>query len=184
MFSKDNMRVWEALDRLEVHTEESRVDILSQISTFRSEISHALTALKRDLEKSTSAVPPMKGSASTSPAMLHESDYNDRISLTSILANSRSQASDAEAALTILNSLAFDRMRYRHATILEAHPKTFEWAFQNQLQSWLRSSHPVFWITGKPGSGKSTLMKYLVNNPRTPLALETWSHSRRLIVAD
>ena len=32
---------------------------------------------------------------------------------------------------------------------------------------WLRSDDPVFWIQGKPGSGKSTLMKYLIEHERT-----------------
>ena len=32
---------------------------------------------------------------------------------------------------------------------------------------WLRSDGRIFWITGKPGSGKSTLMKHLIENKRT-----------------
>ena len=32
---------------------------------------------------------------------------------------------------------------------------------------WLRSDDRVFWIEGKPGSGKSTLMKYLTESERT-----------------
>ena len=32
---------------------------------------------------------------------------------------------------------------------------------------WLRSDNGIFWISGKPGSGKSTLMKYLTENERT-----------------
>ena len=33
--------------------------------------------------------------------------------------------------------------------------------------NWLRSDNRIFWISGKPGSGKSTLMKYLTENERT-----------------
>ena len=32
---------------------------------------------------------------------------------------------------------------------------------------WLQSDDHIFWISGKPGSGKSTLMKYLTENQRT-----------------
>lgn len=32
---------------------------------------------------------------------------------------------------------------------------------------WLRSTEPVYWVSGKPGSGKTTLMKYLLDHPRT-----------------
>ncbi|KAB8272687.1 hypothetical protein BDV30DRAFT_211801 [Aspergillus minisclerotigenes] len=37
------------------------------------------------------------------------------------------------------------------------------------LASWLEGQGPqdVFWITGKPGSGKSTAIKHLVDQPRT-----------------
>jgi NACHT domain len=32
---------------------------------------------------------------------------------------------------------------------------------------WLKSDDSIYWITGLPGSGKSTLMKYLYENPQT-----------------
>ncbi|KAF4451006.1 hypothetical protein F53441_5953 [Fusarium austroafricanum] len=32
---------------------------------------------------------------------------------------------------------------------------------------WLLSDTPIYWISGNPGSGKSTLMKYLSEHPRT-----------------
>ncbi|KAH8882335.1 hypothetical protein GQ53DRAFT_847721 [Thozetella sp. PMI_491] len=41
---------------------------------------------------------------------------------------------------------------------------TFEWVFDDNITAfpeWLRSGRGVFWIHGKPGSGKSTLMKYI-----------------------
>ncbi|KAM0271639.1 hypothetical protein ACHAQH_009027 [Verticillium albo-atrum] len=41
--------------------------------------------------------------------------------------------------------------------------------------NWLRSDSPVYWISGKPGSGKTTLMNYMVSNPRTATALRVWS---------
>jgi type II secretory ATPase GspE/PulE/Tfp pilus assembly ATPase PilB-like protein len=48
--------------------------------------------------------------------------------------------------------------------------KTFEWLFQNNalgFPEWLQSDRGIFWITGKAGSGKSTLMKYAFSDPRT-----------------
>lgn len=33
--------------------------------------------------------------------------------------------------------------------------------------SWLKSNEDLYWITGKPGSGKSTLMKFLYDDPST-----------------
>ncbi|KAK7455658.1 hypothetical protein Landi51_02861 [Colletotrichum acutatum] len=37
---------------------------------------------------------------------------------------------------------------------------------------WLRSGSKLFWCSGKPGSGKSTLMRYIISDPRTRSALE------------
>lgn len=49
--------------------------------------------------------------------------------------------------------------------------------------AWLRSGNNVFYISGKAGSGKSTLMKTLAHNPRTNQLLSTWADSegKRLI---
>ncbi|KAI1323378.1 hypothetical protein F5Y16DRAFT_412669 [Xylariaceae sp. FL0255] len=56
----------------------------------------------------------------------------------------------------LLASLKFPDMRDRYEGIPEAHKKTY----------WLMSNKPLFWVTGKPGSGKSTLMKYLSTDER------------------
>jgi DNA helicase HerA-like ATPase len=44
------------------------------------------------------------------------------------------------------------------------------------------SSTGIFWIFGKPGSGKSTLMKYLVEDQRTHDLLQKWAGPKKLIV--
>lgn len=50
---------------------------------------------------------------------------------------------------------------------------TFEWLFTDQVpySRWLRDDSGefdlVFWITGKPGSGKSTLMRFALEDSRT-----------------
>ncbi len=49
--------------------------------------------------------------------------------------------------------------------------------------NWLTGGEGVYWITGKPGSGKSTLMKYLYNEPRTLKHSWTWSGSLPLVTA-
>ncbi|KAF5717120.1 hypothetical protein FMUND_5938 [Fusarium mundagurra] len=46
---------------------------------------------------------------------------------------------------------------------------------------WLRSDLPVYWITGKPGSGKSTLMKFLISDSRTSDALKEWNKDAIII---
>lgn len=56
-------------------------------------------------------------------------------------------------------------MEDRHLTINAAHAKTCQWLFERtEYKDWLdnakREQHDDFlWIKGKPGAGKSTLMK-------------------------
>lgn len=42
-----------------------------------------------------------------------------------------------------------------------AKEETFEWVWTSEFKTWLESSSPLFWISGKPASGKSTLMEHL-----------------------
>ena len=49
---------------------------------------------------------------------------------------------------------------------------TFSWIFDDKLSpfvSWLRGKDGLFWIHGLPGSGKSTLMKYILCGPHDEL---------------
>jgi len=65
-------------------------------------------------------------------------------------------------------------MHFRYDQIVEAHSHTFEWLFENtslRFEDWLRSGTGIYWISGKPASGKSTLMKYAFSHPRTSAAL-------------
>jgi ankyrin repeat protein len=57
----------------------------------------------------------------------------------------------------------------RYNSIQSAHPGTCEWLLTNQkYQSWLDDSllpehHGLLWLKGKPGAGKSTIMKFAVS---------------------
>ena len=45
--------------------------------------------------------------------------------------------------------------------------KTFAWIRTSDLIRWLQSSKGLFWISGKPASGKSTLVNYLIKSEET-----------------
>ncbi|KAE8378078.1 ankyrin repeat-containing domain protein [Aspergillus bertholletiae] len=66
-----------------------------------------------------------------------------------------------------VKSLGFNQMHTRQSTIKSAHPRTCEWLINHEkYQYWLDSAkipeHQGFlWIKGKPGTGKSTIMKYV-----------------------
>lgn len=53
----------------------------------------------------------------------------------------------------------------------------------NSFVQWLRSEETLYWITGKPGSGKSTLMKYLRAHLEIGTHLEHWSGHSQVTVA-
>jgi ankyrin repeat protein len=65
-----------------------------------------------------------------------------------------------------LEFLYFDQIDARHDNIKKAHAKTCKWLTGNpEYKAWLDPSrlsehHGFLWIKGKPGSGKSTLMKF------------------------
>ncbi|KIH87280.1 hypothetical protein SPBR_04584 [Sporothrix brasiliensis 5110] len=56
-------------------------------------------------------------------------------------------------------------------------------AASDSFTTWLKSGRGIFWISGKPGSGKSTLMKFIADHPRTRELLQTQAAGKRLIVA-
>ncbi|KAK0756610.1 hypothetical protein N5P37_010764 [Trichoderma harzianum] len=66
----------------------------------------------------------------------------------------------------VLNSLTFEQIDSRHATIKTQHSKTCQWLLgHSKYVEWLEpihfaSHHGFLWINGKPGAGKSTLMKF------------------------
>ncbi|OJJ46829.1 hypothetical protein ASPZODRAFT_43650, partial [Penicilliopsis zonata CBS 506.65] len=72
----------------------------------------------------------------------------------------------------LLESLEFDEIYSRHASIKTAHTQTCKWLFDNlKYQNWLNFNkysehHGFLWIKGKPGAGKSTIMKYTLENAR------------------
>ena len=93
---------------------------------------------------------------------------------------------------TLIDSLRFSEMADRHHRIVEAHDKTFQWLFRpddaNQqkwtdFSEWLEGESTLYWVTGKAGSGKSTLMKYIHGDKRTMDHLKTWAAGVPLVTA-
>jgi hypothetical protein len=114
----------------------------------------------------------------------------------------------------VLSSLHYNEMEDREGRIAEAYESTFEWVFRNDesekqqwysLSRWLEGEDQIYWITGKPGSGKSTLMKYICQpilqeldssfseyelnpiskrpEPRCQPYLKKWAGGKKLLVA-
>ncbi|PON28044.1 hypothetical protein TGAM01_v203181 [Trichoderma gamsii] len=88
---------------------------------------------------------------------------------------------------TILQTLNFDQLHERELAVGEAHEGTATWIFDESKPTnfvkWLQKSNGMYWITGKAGSGKSTLMKFLTDHPQTLQYLTEWAKDNDLIVA-
>lgn len=80
--------------------------------------------------------------------------------------------------------MRFSSIDDRRDRIPEAHAETFEWIFHDPKQrdkpwanfaKWLGDQDGLYWIGGKAGSGKSTLMRYVFENRQTRVLLQKWS---------
>lgn len=64
-------------------------------------------------------------------------------------------------------------MYRRHDQITRPSTYTLAWVYDSApgLSQWLSAGDGIFWVQGKPGSGKSTLMRYLYHHPTTAQCL-------------
>ncbi|KAJ9249892.1 hypothetical protein DTO207G8_6372 [Paecilomyces variotii] len=98
----------------------------------------------------------------------------------------------------VLASLELDGIQGRYEMVPEAHSKTFQWLLDDHenlslvadkrlarewLNTWLSSGEGIFHISGKLGSGKSTLMKFLSSHPNMRTQLQKWAGDRTLVFA-
>lgn len=89
-----------------------------------------------------------------------------------------------------LASLHFPEIESRQEEVAEAHQETFQWIFDDSggemrpwanFVDWLKTESNTYWISGKAGSGKSTLMNYIRQDERTMKALKAWAGPKNII---
>ncbi|KAH8900358.1 hypothetical protein GQ53DRAFT_632752, partial [Thozetella sp. PMI_491] len=132
--------------------------------------------------------------------------------MTKILRGFLSTAQFLSIENRILRQIAFEFMYDREDSISDANAGTYEWLLNNAHETpdgflqtiapppnkdaqkqcrdlaksailgWLASGSRIFHISGHPGSGKSTLMKFLCNHPRTREELQKWAMEKELII--
>ncbi|KAL8930404.1 MAG: hypothetical protein Q9208_000587 [Pyrenodesmia sp. 3 TL-2023] len=112
-----------------------------------------------------------------------------KISHTEQLSEQSRQHHDQQQDDQFLNSLLFSEMHARMNDIEESHSETFHWMFEKDATrpwdsfcNWLQTDDRLYWINGKAGSGKSTLMKFLVKDPRTRDLLAQGSPNRSPLI--
>ncbi|KAI0107563.1 prion-inhibition and propagation-domain-containing protein [Nemania sp. FL0031] len=90
----------------------------------------------------------------------------------------------------ILDCLWFRMIGDRRNGISNAHHQTFKWALHppmpdvkwSDLSEWLRTGSGIYWVSGKAGSGKSTLMKNLYEDRDTKALLKEWAGDKPLLI--
>lgn len=98
--------------------------------------------------------------------------------------------SEVECAAQLLRLLDFPGMTSRKDTVAAANVKTFPWVFQPNTKAencadvshWLLRGDRFYWVTGKAGSGKSTLMNFLLTSPETEAALSKWAGNAGVVL--
>ncbi|KAI1656230.1 hypothetical protein F4813DRAFT_390912 [Daldinia decipiens] len=106
------------------------------------------------------------------------------------------KSSTKEQQDRFLNSLRYEGMNQRKNDINSSFEDTFQWIFDydedhdktpiqswDDFEDWLKSDSNIYWVSGKPGSGKSTLMKYLLKSPFTEAALKIWNTDPIILIS-
>jgi hypothetical protein len=93
----------------------------------------------------------------------------------------------------ILQKMRLRNMTDRERRIPKAYEKTFEWIFRDpprDAKPWSNfrlfletAENNIYWIAGKPGSGKSTLMKFVRYHEATERLLKAWAAEGDIIYA-
>ncbi|KAK1756668.1 hypothetical protein QBC47DRAFT_341333 [Echria macrotheca] len=89
----------------------------------------------------------------------------------------------------ILRSLSFADMDTRNTMVSQAYGNTYQWVFSQEagacgFSHWLKAENSdVFWITGKAGSGKSTLMRYITRHKQLESHLKEWANRLHVVQA-
>ncbi|KAH8651318.1 hypothetical protein BX600DRAFT_473389 [Xylariales sp. PMI_506] len=105
------------------------------------------------------------------------------------------RALDYVTEQSILSGLQFWTMDRRKDLISQEHENTFGWILEQEpsqdpsrpatttFVDWLSRDEPLYWISGKPGSGKSTLMKHIAESQKTRDGLQRWAGDATLVTA-
>ncbi|EUC42801.1 hypothetical protein COCMIDRAFT_72496, partial [Bipolaris oryzae ATCC 44560] len=183
-------------------TQHVAVDKVRWIIRDKEQFEGLIQSLSELIADINAIIPPQSGK-STDVALQHEvtnlSSVSELRLIKSALPNEDinitcgvDTAIDRECAKLVLARLWFRLIDDRKDSVSEAHSETFKWAIEppnpgsnwSDLGQWLRSGAGIYWISGKPGSGKSTLMKYLCEHSEAPELLQKWAGNQKLTMAN
>ncbi|KAF5964572.1 hypothetical protein FBULB1_12699 [Fusarium bulbicola] len=107
----------------------------------------------------------------------------------------------------LLRSFQYPDMNLRRTEIHSSHASTFHWIFEGgnldiprpnsprfdasdsdaedlvcgSFVKWLKSTEDRYWISGKPGTGKSVLMKFIISHKQMIASLRQWQPKAQIL---
>ena len=162
-----------------------------QLQSLIRDVLHEISQLKPEaklIDPTQQDIPKMvPGLASVDAAVMTQLSQNMR-DLSSKLSSLAKESESIALEQMLLNSLWFKSLRERHMNVAPAHAETFKWIFDPssaaKFENWLRSQSGIYWIMGKAGSGKTTLIKFLLGHQQTKEALKSWVGTKKLVMAN
>ncbi|KAF2667552.1 hypothetical protein BT63DRAFT_426413 [Microthyrium microscopicum] len=172
----------------------TNLSLTSAISNHALESQQAFSDVKEQLGKIRSDILDDVALVREEPAATQNEDSNSARnslsrtipsvqSIDTLINNANNINEVLRATRHVLQTLRFSSMDDRSELIQVAHHDTCLQAFDEKLRSWFASDEPLCWVSGKPGSGKSTFMKFLSTYEQTTTELRNWAGQRQLVTA-
>ncbi|KAI0010479.1 hypothetical protein F4779DRAFT_577703 [Xylariaceae sp. FL0662B] len=174
--NEGHQRELEALERLQKSLKEDKEHIktiLAHIENSEKERLREMARHRAEIDGSTSREPHYFSAGALPP-------------------RPRKVASRTEVEDMILDSLWYSSIRDREESIQEPYERTLVWIYKDPKtggKTWdnfvdfLTGDSRMYWITGKAGSGKTTLVKFINDNPQTGEHLARWAGGKEVLSA-
>ncbi|KAM7195871.1 NACHT nucleoside triphosphatase [Rhypophila sp. PSN 637] len=170
---------------LDTHVDDLRDKVVDQLSHVETaNVENMIEHLCEDVQQ-----------LSISPSAEVERISRQIEALSNVIAQLQTDMQRTRQLQGLLKVLKSESLEFRMESISTAHTRTFEWVLDSEkddcsnptnFTSWLQNAdtREIFWVRGKPGSGKSTLMKFLCNDSRTLEHLRDWAGEQNSLVID
>jgi hypothetical protein len=185
-----------------------RGDLMPEVKNMRAEAAASHVTTHKELSSLQNNLTATHGSLKSEITTLNDGQRSaaDRIiseqtGISGRIDSHFDGAQDKAAHKRFLDSLFFPDMFARQESIKLPSTDTYEWIFsglssdshpveeahasrdlelRGRFREWLCGADPVFWVNGKAGSGKSSLMSFVEGDPRTRQGLSLCSGDRAL----
>ena len=142
-------------------------------SELHDQLQHFIARLARGFFKSDQVI---RSEATRTRDLVATEHASTREHITNTVRNLQLDQAADQRKQAFIQSLLFPEIKLRQEQIGDAHERTLEWIFDESGEdlrpwscfvNWLKTGSGLYWINGKAGSGKSTLMGFIVCDPRT-----------------